>query len=786
MKRILLILLVAAMAVAAAPCRADLVSERWGAEGAASAHPGTLKVRRDGDATQLVFDLSALPKGAKVHHASLFCFTRANRQPVTPAVVQVVGNAGAAAALRLEAPWYRSFDATEAVWQSKDLNSALGFGVASFDGLEPARSYLEIRYEGKAGERPEQVKGLRVLHHDGQTFLAWQELKEFQPPPGSVTWVDKFSRKGQAVAKEPGTGWRGLPRVPAITLKTLRELEGVELRDKPSGFQGIQEARRVRQVPEVRYRIYRHDRRITAATLPEAEFLGEGVPLSAYDQKMAVISFKGEYIDQREVGESLIPTSCIEDGKPVMAGEAIYVHTPTAAGRGYYAVTAVRDGTENASDLGDSNSLAEPVAETLDPPKPVLQRLQEVGPDSKVLERWHLFWPAPPYANLPGPPLHVLVGEPEGLKAPLPMIIDGFHGGFNIVEALRVPSTTALTLLIENQTPWGGDGGLLYNEGRGTLKSYRECKADYFTERCFLRQTEWAMGRWSIDRARVVGGQHDGGPLHFGVRHPEIFGRIFLGNYTASYVYGWSPPSEGLPSVLGPRGLARTPDGASAWDVLDLGWYLAQDPARDIPLVLCSSGTGKDTGHTSEFGWQDDPRGWAALARARQPFIAAWSTGGDDPGGNQEVHPVQPEVARMFDTLRWDASLPAFSHCSLDNNPGSGDPADGDSCGQINGYLIWDNNDGVDRKDAWEMTLWVVKACPEDSCTVDVTPRHCREFKPREGQKFRWTNTSLVDRKVVESGTAAADRWGLVTLQGVKVAKGKNRIRIEQQGGPGR
>jgi hypothetical protein len=376
----------------------------------------------------------------------------------------------------------------------------------------------------------------------------------------------------------------------------------------------------------------------------------------------------------------------------------------------------------------------------------------------------------------------VLVGEPENLQPPLPMIIDGFHGGFNIVGALRVPSTTALTLLIEHQTAWGGDGDLLYNEGRGTLRSFEECKVDYFAERYFLRVIEWAMGAWTIDRAKVFGGQHDSGPLHVGARHPEIFRRIFLGNYTASYVYPWAPPSNGLPSVLGPRGLAKTTDGHNAWDVVDLTWFLRQNPGRDIPLVMCSSGTGKDTGHTSEFGWQDDPRAWAAFRDARQPFIAAWSTGGDDPGGHQQVHPVQPEVRRMFEVIRWDATIPAFTNCSLDNNPGNGDPADGDSCGQINGYLIWDNRGCVDEDGAWEMTVWVVDTCPEDSCTADITPRHCKKFKPRQGEKFRWSNTCLSDGKVIASAAVVADRWRLVTVRGATISKGKNRIRIEREG----
>jgi len=79
------------------------------------------------------------------------------------------------------------------------------------------------------------------------------------------------------------------------------------------------------------------------------------------------------------------------------------------------------------------------------------------------------------------------------------------------------------------------------------------------------------------------------------------------------------------------------------------------------------------------------------------------------------------------------------------------------------------------------MTVWVVAACPENACAVDVTPRHCKAFKPKPGRKFKWTNTSLAGGKVVATGTVAADKWGLVTLKQLSIDKGKNRISIVKE-----
>jgi hypothetical protein len=126
----------------------------------------------------------------------------------------------------------------------------------------------------------------------------------------------------------------------------------------------------------------------------------------------------------------------------------------------------------------------------------------------------------------------------------------------------------------------------------------------------------------------------------------------------------------------------------------------------------------------------------------------------------------------MLRRMRWDRSVPAFGHCSLDANPGSGWRPDGDPRGQINGYLVWDYDTVTESPDRWEMAVGLSTAAPRNDCTVDLTPRHCRAFKPKAGDVFRWTNTDLASGREVQAGQVTADRWGLVTLKSVKVSKG--------------
>jgi hypothetical protein len=744
-----------ALVLAAAAAPADLVRERWGGRKAPCSHPNTLGVKHTKTGDRLVFDLSALPDGAKVHHASLICFTDRGRQPNQPAQI-LAGKKE----LELEPPWYRSFDATVAVraW-AKDPSANDGFLVRQFEHFLPNRTCLDILYEGKAARPPEQVAGLRTVHHHGQTFIVFREHSSYRPKPDQVIWVKKFYERGDTLADGPGKdGAYGMPHHPGITLRTLRHLQGLGLRDKKSGFQGIKGLKRVRDVLPVTYQVYRHTERITADNIHHAKMLARVQPLSGYDKEVYKIHFRGEYLNQREEPDSAIPTYCVDKGRHLAPGEALYVHTPAKAGKAYYAVTMAVAGTENLSQLGDANSLADPVAETPGTPQPVLQWVQQDNYRKDPPEYWYRYWAAPPYCNLPCRSFRVAVAASDKFKGPGPLVIGTISGSFNVRGSIRLPRMNRIEIRIQRQLAWLP--ALFYNEGRDTLRGMTACKVDYFSERYMLFMVNWIMNRYKIDRSQITGGL-----LHFGLRHPEIFVRMQMGTYTAGYDLRWAPGGPSMPRVLGPRGI-KTVRGEDAWNMYSVGEYVNAHPDRDIPYLICISGTGKDRGHTSEFGWQDDPRGWRGLLQARQPFVASWSSG------------PPRELSRALGDMRWDQTLPAFSNCSLDNNPGNGAPADGDYYGCINGWLLWDDKTAVDKKDTWEMTVYVIASCPESECTADVTPRRCEQFQPKAGQTFEWTNTSLAGDKVLQKGKVTADRWGLVTLKGLKLDKARNRLKI--------
>lgn len=147
--------------------------------------------------------------------------------------------------------------------------------------------------------------------------------------------------------------------------------------------------------------------------------------------------------------------------------------------------------------------------------------------------------------------------------------------------------------------------------------------------------------------------------------------------------------------------------------------------------------------------------------------------------------------------IRLDRSLPAFTNCSLDDDPGTAatlkepkevaigeeknkDTYDGDSVGQVNLYLYWRSENIVDTPDRWEMTVGLTDTAPKNQCAVDITPRRLQSLKIVPSRTYKWNNTC--EGKVIQTGAATGDKYGLVTIRGALVNEKTNRITISKTG----
>ncbi len=705
---------------------------------------------------KITVDLSAIPKGAKVFRAVLRCRRKGIRPHISPgdqgAVVVPAGEG--AKPLPLLPPRYGSLDATAAVTAALKTGK-LELTVKKLAGMQPETVRLDVSIAG-AGARgkPGMVTGLTARHRNGQTILTWTEVD----PPSKAEKL------------------------------TIAELK--DLRAKPG---------------PVRYRIYRSPAPITAKTIVGAALIDEIGQLSCWN---------GDYYGVYPKGEAAALRYGVIDGQgPVAPGTAIYAHNPAKGGRAHYAVTVVRDGAEDLTSFDGGNSLVGLGAETVGPGDLILQRT--VKPKSFVYVTnptlyYYVRWEAPPRSNLPSRPFDYLVAVPPRPKWPAQCGIH-FHcwgGSLNSGYGWWYNGKQGSVLISTNQIPYDWWTG--YHEAKWTWKAWDTGVVRSYSIKRVRAFYEWVAANHKIDRKRVfAAGSSMGGSgcLMFAARNTDLI--AWSNSWVGVHVPAKTPQFKG--SYEQCYGLVKFgykhEGGENAWDYFSDVWYLKKHP--DVDMGFFSFANGKLDGG---IGWPQAVEYVRALQETRQPHLFNWGMVGH---GARSIPPGEGSSgSHTALALRSDRSIPAFTRCSLDQDPGTGkaktkaqrkawlakrdaiidpvmrkrlqwDPFDGDPAGAVNRYLVWSEDNVTDEPDKWEMTIWLMGASPKDECTVDITPRRCQKFRAKPGEKFHWTNAkasrfvgAVEGGQGTHSGTVTADKWGLVTLPKVTITKARSRIMI--------
>ena len=567
----------------------------------------------------------------------------------------------------------------------------------------------------------EQVSGLTAFHREGQTFLTWKEADS--PVKGEALSVPVH----RALLKE----WS----------------------------------------PKIAYRVYRSDNPIDS--VQGLQSVGETGPLSCWHN---VYSQSRNFSEKDLVSRYVI----VEGQTPLSPGTGLYVHNPQGAGerRGYYAVTVVTDGKEDIT-LGAGNLLKDPVAEKQGQGVPVLQSVKTV-PELNYARvepelRHYIRWEAPPHANHENQANDILVAIPKQRAKPAPvgLHLHGWGGSYNRGWGWWINAEKGAILIAANQDPydWWTGHHEFFGKGRRSQEAWQKGVVRPYTQTRLLSLVDWAATQWDIDRSRVfaAGGSMGGsGSLMLALRHPEkiawAIGTVGVRiphlspQFKNSYAQVYGEPAWGV----------KFEDGTPVWDYFNDAWYLRQYPARETPFVTWSNG--KNDG---AIGWPQAVEFYKAMQETKRPHLFVWGQKGHrQPAampkeGGGRVMPIDIHI---------DQSLPAFTRCSLDGNPGNGDPKDGDPEGSVNSWLYWETTNIVDAAAAWEMTVALAPKAPKDECTVDLTPRRLQAFKVKAGATFKWTNTN--GGREVQSGVVTADANGLVTIEGLNVTKSGSRVRL--------
>jgi len=717
-----------------------VVVERWGVGGHVQ-HPKTLVFEARKDAVALMrFDLSALPKGAKVYRARLH-FTRpglyGSRFDVVPVVRQGQGEDAqirpVSKPLALVPPHFRRFDATEAVraWAKTGADEGLLL-LREAPSFTREDTYLEIAYEGELKSPPKQVTGVKVFCRSGQVFVTFREIENYTSGKEQVTWGELGKRFSDISS------------------------EGPTPRDEPH---------------EIRYLVYVHDQSMTPATIGRAELLARVAPGSIYNTRLVP---GGDFISKRP--DALALRLAIEPGRPLPPGTGLYVHTVRQSGRRYYAVVTAVDGVENTVQLSDANIVG-PIAQSIASPEPVLQEvpkahghtgagITELRDGKTYREEWYSYWAVPPNAPRPGRYDFAVGYCPDTLVRPAPLEFTRGHTWGHTPEMPRPEARRGIVMSMSDDEPNGMWTGI--NDARGTLRGAEDGVWSPQTHNRQETLIRWAMKRWPVDPQQISSGLGAWGMWE--LRRSDLYAYVHgwgMPEVTKGFqVWNWSRGAWGQPEAY--RG---KPNDRNPFYLQDYSRFVLENPKQELPYFYIHTGWGA---HFSEMGWPPFPRFARAMIDAKRAFTM-YCGGGSPVGG---------AIADGRIVIRRNQSLPAFGNCSLDDNLGEGDIRSGVAFGQVNGYLLWDTESIVDRSDRWEMTVILDDSAPLDECTVDLTPRRCQTFRPRPGERLRWTCTFLppaTDGRRLGGGSIAADKWGLATIPQLRMLKGTQRVVIHRQ-----
>jgi pimeloyl-ACP methyl ester carboxylesterase len=571
----------------------------------------------------------------------------------------------------------------------------------------------------------EAPSGLAARHVAGQTFLTWSEV--------NPTAVSEHATMAELSAAKHKTG----------------------------------------STQRIRYRLYR-------STNPIRSVAGS-TPIAEVPQMSA---WNTDFYGWTDSGAAPAFRYVVEDGKdPLPPGTGVFVYNPPNAGRSYYAITAVVNGTESRV-ISPANTLAAPVAESVGQGVPVLQRIERPG-SFKYANRptlhFYVRWESPPNSSAPGRPFDYLVAIPDGVRSPAPAGLHLHCWGASLTSCSGwwFNAEKGAVHISSNQIPYDWWTG--HHESIGTAHppttpvEWQGGVVRAYSQRRLLSFLDWAAGPFQLDLARTfAGGSSMGGTgaLMLAIHHPDRIAWAI--GWVGVHVPQSSPQfKSSFEAVYGkPEWGVKFENGTPVWDHFNSAWYLRQNPGRDVGFITFSNG--KNDGG---IGWGQAAEFYRALQETRQPHMFVWGQSGH---GERAYMPANGGERVMPLDITVDRSLPAFTRSTLDDDPGDGTPTSGSPSGQVNRYLTWDTGSVVDEPDRWEVTVRVIDGARGDVGAVDITPRRLQRFKASAGDRIRWTNTSGPGRTPRQSGTVTPDRWGLVTLPQVEIGKAGNRIQLRR------
>ncbi len=481
---------------------------------------------------------------------------------------------------------------------------------------------------------------------------------------------------------------------------------------------------------------------------------------------------------------------------PLASTNGLFVATSTAIGSFYYAVTATFNGIEDTAIVVGSNALAAAVRESVMMPKPVWQESRIAG--GRTYEIYVQFGTKvtssiyPQMTNVGSYPFHFAIVK-SGSVSPHPVTywMHGSSGSLLPSDDYRVigdPNEWVIT--IDDGLPPNSDAFSLYygfHEGYDIFSSTNPIPTsgtiyDYTLQRV-VHTIDWTLRHLPLDSTRTyLTGKSMGavGSIFTAMKIPEKIAAIFV---YVPLIDVARPPSTNfdLPGIVNRlfgtyQANLLTNDGYRRNERLNANYLMRVDQLKSLPIMFTFCGR-----NDIVVGWAEKISFYDTLKTYRHGGFHFWGTGNHaQTFSSSQWQPTFPNFS-FFTRYRTNLSYPAFSNCSINDNPGNGTPSNGDQIGSINGHLDWNDNI-VDLTNTWEITLRLkdlaTTSGPDiapDSATTDVTLRRLQAFSVPLGRRINWENRR--NNVVIQQASLVYDS-GLVTIPDVKMYKDSSRLRV--------
>ncbi|KPA10869.1 secreted protein containing Peptidase S9, prolyl oligopeptidase active site region domain protein [Candidatus Magnetomorum sp. HK-1] len=586
------------------------------------------------------------------------------------------------------------------------------------------RPYLEITYETDTTNYQNQAYGLNVFHRSGQTFITWSEIP----------------------------------------------------------YEGI--------FYDMQYRIYRASFPISHKNLSDVSLIAEVNQQSGYNARRSeVLNGKFNYIIH-------------DDGEELSDDTGLFVYTVQDEGQFYYAVTSVMEGNENRKDFSQENSLQSPISESIDLPKAVRQRLTN---DNGKQVQEYVHWADHNMSYKVGHGFNFMINVDDNFNPDTPSAVEIMLGGRSTNYYNKWAYNEMITIVPDDYMPPtknmpydGYSYDSLQTWWSGCRNNYKtQEKGGIFvpyTQNRIMYYLDFVKTQFLIDENRlyVRGGSMGGtGAMNFGLKHPEIFASVHavvgcpnwqLNIHGVDENYqvikeGWR--NEGRQLWGNPEDNIQLADGTPVWLWMNAGWYALNHMNAEMPFLSMSNGK-----RDASIQYFPLPLFYQNMKDAKRAFNANIFDGGHSGWDSS--------FASLFGTIVKNESIPALKNLTIDTNSGSFQAEtgmatvldfstsphifDGDPSGVINGYRIieWsrklfsfdegDMDDMVDLPNRYELAIRLNDNSPYPDAQADITPRRLQEFTVIPGNLYYWENKRLETEEIIQSGTAVADEYSLLTI----------------------